>query len=192
MGGLRYDSMWNHSDFISSSFVVFWLSCWFYFSAITWHRNLVQYDCGYFVSVSVCVCVFRLGKPASGNRFSGDLLVSAVESGTDATPLPTFAYLHLDLPLARSPHHAGCGQYAYMHSYACSHIWKKRSKSTTPSDDFCLGFLWLLWLAHNYCLPKYGGCHVDENVFPISTVNEEEWGRRAARSVKRGQEYNCL
>lgn len=56
LGELRYDSMWNHSDFISSSFVVFWLSCWFCFSAITWHRNLVQYDCGYFVSVSVCVC----------------------------------------------------------------------------------------------------------------------------------------
>lgn len=79
-------------------------------------------------SVFLCVCVFRLGKPASGNRFSGDLPVSAVESGTDAAPLPAFAYLHLDLPLAHSSHHAGCGQYAYMHIYACSHMWKKKKE----------------------------------------------------------------
>ncbi len=77
-GGLRYGSMWNHSDFISSSFVLFWFSCWF--SAITWMFHSCSVRC---VS-SLCLCECRLGKPASGKRFLGDLSVSAVES----VPLP--------------------------------------------------------------------------------------------------------
>lgn len=69
----------------------------------------------------MCLCECRLGKPASGKRFPGDLPVSAVESVSAAAPLPAVARLHLDLPLAHSSHHAGCGQYAYMyiHAFPC-------------------------------------------------------------------------
>lgn len=105
----------------------------------------MQYDCGYFVSVSLslCVCVFRLGKPASGNRFSGDLLVSAVESGTDAAPLPAFAYLRLDLPLARRPHHAGCGQYAYMPAV----IYEKKKKEVKVQRRQTTS----VWVFYGFC-----------------------------------------
>ncbi len=137
-GGLRYGSMWNHSDFISSSFALFWFSCWF--SAITWMFHSCSVRC---VS-SLCLCECRLGKPASGKRFLGDLSVSAVESVPAAAPLPAVARLHLDLPLAHSSDHAWCGQYTYMHIHAfpCSRICHGTKKSThwTPSDDFCLVF----------------------------------------------------
>lgn len=108
--------MWNHSDFISSSFVLFWFSCWFCFSAITWIFHSYSVRC--VSSQFVCLCECRLGKPASGKRFLGDLPVSAVESVSAAAPLPAVARLHLDLPLAHSSHHAWCGQYTYMHIHA--------------------------------------------------------------------------
>ncbi len=81
---------------------------------------------------SLCLCECRLGKPASGKRFLGDLSVSAVESVSAAAPLPAVARLHLDLPLAHSSHHAWCGQYTYMHIHAfpCSRICPGTKKST--------------------------------------------------------------